>query len=67
MSDLILVARDGPIATVTLNRPDKLNAMTKPMWTRLGAVMGELSGADDLTRPKQCAHDHPVRPNAALR
>ena len=48
MSDLILVAREGPIATVTLNRPDKLNAMTKPMWTRLGAVMEELSATDDL-------------------
>ena len=48
MSDLILVTRDGPIATVTLNRPDKLNALTKPMWVRLGAVMEELSAADDL-------------------
>jgi len=49
MSDLILVQRDGPVATVTLNRPDKLNALTKPMWTRLGAVMEELS-ADDALR-----------------
>ena len=29
--DTILVGRDGYVATVTLNRPDKLNAMTKPM------------------------------------
>jgi len=49
MSDsLILPTRDGPIATVTLNRPDKLNALTKPMWQRLGAVMRELSADDDL-------------------
>jgi enoyl-CoA hydratase/carnithine racemase len=48
MSNLILVQRDGPVATVTLNRPDKLNALTKPMWTRLGEVMEELSAADDL-------------------
>jgi enoyl-CoA hydratase len=47
--DTILVARDGSIATVTLNRPDKLNALTKPMWQRLGAVMRELS-ADDALR-----------------
>jgi enoyl-CoA hydratase/carnithine racemase len=48
MSDLILVQRDGPIATVTLNRPEKLNALTKPMWIRLGAVMEELSAEDAL-------------------
>jgi enoyl-CoA hydratase len=45
----ILVARDGAIATVTLNRPEKLNALTKPMWRRLGAAMRELS-ADDALR-----------------
>lgn len=48
MSDTILVDQDGAIATVTLNRPDKLNALTKPMWERLGRVVGELSGDDDL-------------------
>jgi enoyl-CoA hydratase/carnithine racemase len=48
MSELILVSRDGPIVTVTLNRPEKLNALTKPMWTRLGAIMEELSAANDL-------------------
>ncbi len=47
--ETILVGRDGHIATVTLNRPQKLNAMTKPMWQRLGAVMEEL-GADDELR-----------------
>ncbi len=49
MTDQILVQRDGTIATVTLNRPEKLNAMTKPMWRRLGEVMGKLS-ADDRVR-----------------
>ena len=49
MTDQILVQRDDTIATVTLNRPEKLNAMTKPMWRRLGEVMGELS-ADDRVR-----------------
>ena len=44
----ILVARDGTLATVVLNRPHKLNAMTKPMWQRLGAVMRELSADDSL-------------------
>lgn len=36
----------GPIATVVLNRPDKLNALTKPMWQRLGQAMRELSAND---------------------
>jgi enoyl-CoA hydratase len=49
MSDTILVERDGPIATVVLNRPEKLNALTKPMWQRLGDVIAELS-ADDALR-----------------
>jgi enoyl-CoA hydratase/carnithine racemase len=47
--DLILVERDGFIATVVLNRPDKLNALTKPMWQRLGDAMRTLS-ADDALR-----------------
>ncbi len=49
MTDTILVQRDGAIATVVLNRPEKLNALTKPMWRRLGAAMTELS-ADDALR-----------------
>jgi len=46
---LIVVARDGPIATVVLNRPDKLNALTKPMWRLLGETIDALS-ADDAVR-----------------
>ena len=48
MDELIRVQRDGVIATVVLNRPHKLNALTKPMWQRLGAVMRELSDDDTL-------------------
>jgi enoyl-CoA hydratase/carnithine racemase len=48
MSEHILVHYDGPIATVVLNRPDKLNAMTKSMWRRLGEVIEGLSGEDGL-------------------
>src|SRR5438876_591605 len=48
MSELILVTRDGPIATVVLNRPEKLNALTKPMWQELGAAIDGLSSDDDL-------------------
>ncbi len=49
MSDLIQVQHDGPIVTVVLNRPDKLNAMTRPMWRQLGDVIDQLS-ADDAVR-----------------
>jgi len=49
MSDVILVERGGPIATVVLNRPQKLNALTKAMWQELGSVIDEVS-ADDSVR-----------------
>lgn len=47
-TEVILVERDADIATVTLNRPEKLNALTRPMWQRLGEVMRELSADDGL-------------------
>ena len=49
MSDQVLVARDGAIATATLNRPEKLNALTRAMWQDLGAAIEALS-ADDALR-----------------
>lgn len=48
MTDQIRVDRKGHIATITLNRPEKLNAMTKPMWGRLGEVLQDLEADDDL-------------------
>jgi enoyl-CoA hydratase/carnithine racemase len=48
MDASIAVARDGAIATVVLNRPDKLNALTKSMWHDLGTAIGALSAVDDL-------------------
>ena len=49
MGEQILVAREGTIATVTLNRPEKLNALTRPMWRSLGDAFTALS-ADDAVR-----------------
>ncbi len=49
MNDTVYVERDGAIATVVLNRPDKLNAMTLEMWLRLGEAMRALE-ADDAVR-----------------
>jgi enoyl-CoA hydratase/carnithine racemase len=43
--DELLVHRDGPIATLTLNRPEKRNAITVAMWEALPRVLAPL-GAD---------------------
>ena len=48
MSDSILIERDGVIVTVVLNRPEKLNALTKAMWQRLGEAIAGLSAQDDV-------------------
>ncbi len=48
MDETILVERDGPIATVVLNRADKLNALTRSMWQALGGAITTLSADDDL-------------------
>jgi enoyl-CoA hydratase/carnithine racemase len=36
--DPILVERAGGVVTVTLNRPERLNAVTGDMWTRLAQI-----------------------------
>ncbi len=48
MTDAILIERDGAIATVVLNRPDKLNALTRAMWQQLGETVERLSADDSL-------------------
>ncbi|MEQ8165430.1 MAG: enoyl-CoA hydratase-related protein [Alphaproteobacteria bacterium] len=48
MSD-VLVERDGPIRTVVLNRPDRMNALSQAMWGELGRVVAEIN-ADDSCR-----------------
>ncbi|HVE50250.1 MAG TPA: enoyl-CoA hydratase-related protein [Casimicrobiaceae bacterium] len=44
----IVVSRDGAIATVVLNRPQKLNALTRAMWASLGDAIEKLSSDDDV-------------------
>ena len=42
----IIVERDGPVALITLNRPDRMNAWTWTMSAELGRVFGELDDDD---------------------
>ncbi|MCA3247587.1 MAG: enoyl-CoA hydratase/isomerase family protein [Azospirillum sp.] len=49
---LVLVDReaagDPRVVTVTINRPDKLNAITKALWARLGETMRALHRENDV-------------------
>jgi enoyl-CoA hydratase/carnithine racemase len=42
MAENVTLARDGAIATVTLNRPDRRNSLSDPMLTELAAAFAEL-------------------------
>lgn len=49
MTDILLQSREGAVVTLTINRPEKLNAMTKPLWRALGETVNALS-ADNSVR-----------------
>lgn len=44
----ILLERDGPIATITLNRPDKMNAYTRVMMQEIIKAMDVVDSDDDV-------------------
>ncbi|HLK86719.1 MAG TPA: enoyl-CoA hydratase [Candidatus Binataceae bacterium] len=46
--ELVKVARDGAIATVTLNRPEKLNALNRALRGEFCAAMLELNADGDV-------------------
>ena len=49
MSKLIKVNKKNKhLYEVVINRPEKLNAMTKPMWIELGKVFKKLSNNKNL-------------------
>lgn len=49
MTDQIVrVERDGPVAIVTLNRPDALNALSRALRAEIVRVFGELAGDDSV-------------------
>ena len=51
MGGTILVERDGAIATVVLNNPERLNALDRAMWEGLGRAMRQLVAEDELRWP----------------
>lgn len=44
----IIVTREEGVATLTLNRPDKLNAVTTAMWNQLPQVLDDLRKDDSV-------------------
>lgn len=48
MTDALLVSQTGPIATLTLNRPDKRNALTLAMWLALPDLLARLAADRDV-------------------
>ena len=45
---LVLIERDGPLATLSLNRPEKRNAMNTQMTREAKSAIAGLAKADDL-------------------
>ena len=48
MAEAIYTERAGAVASVVLNRPDKLNALDLPDWRRIGEVMKTLDADESL-------------------
>ena len=48
MNGAITMTRDGAISTVVLDRPEKLNALTRSMWEHLGDTIAALSSDDSI-------------------
>ena len=45
---LVTVERDGPIAVVTLNRPEAMNALSRGLRAELATVMRALDGDEGV-------------------
>jgi len=52
MSELVEAQADGPVTVLTINRPEKLNALNQAVLLALGARILELSGQSPDSRPR---------------
>jgi len=57
----VLVDVRGPMATVTINRPAKHNAVTTGMWTRIADVIPELAATPGVFICRDCARSAAAR------
>ena len=48
MTDLVLREDDGPVRTITLNRPEKLNALSSPLVEALSATLAETAADPEV-------------------
>jgi enoyl-CoA hydratase/carnithine racemase len=48
MSSVLLIERDGPVATLTLNRPEQRNALSAELRYAIGAAFRELESAEEI-------------------
>jgi 2-(1,2-epoxy-1,2-dihydrophenyl)acetyl-CoA isomerase len=46
--DLLILNKENGLATLTLNRPDKFNAMTTDMWRQIPRLIEEVRNDDSL-------------------
>jgi enoyl-CoA hydratase/carnithine racemase len=48
MPESVILARDGAIATLTLNKPERMNALDRAMWVRVGELARALDADESL-------------------
>jgi len=49
MADFLILTRDGNIATITLNRPEKRNALSDALRRELAGALEEVEGDDSVS------------------
>jgi len=49
------VSRDGPVATIRLSRPERLNAMTREFWLELPRIVRELDAGGGVRAALVCS------------